>query len=980
MKTTLTTVILFLALTVQARSESLPRETSAAVNTVSAAVPAIKIAPVTTPWPQESSDLKVDPKVVWGKLDNGLRYAILPTDAPGNASLQLYMNVGSFMEADDQLGMAHFLEHMAFNGTKHFAPGEMSGFLQRLGLSNLADLNAHTGVDRTVFELALPRTNKEMTSEALTFFRDALDGMSLDAHQIDRERRVICAELLARNSSGLRSAVPLMKFLLPETLLPRRILVGGTVDTVRALSRPRFVDFYETWYTPARATIVATGKFDVPMVERLIREMFHDAKARRGEQPDPSLGKVTNGRGTIAGLHSDPDANGVSISVNVERPGSNLPDSVARIQANSALDMANAMLSKRLVKLVSAKDSPVQAAGANNERSFNLFDECGVVAQCQPGQWRAALGALEQELRRAIKFGFTEAEFEETKKEMIQGFQSLADGADDRLPAALAAGIVDDLAKNEVFSHPAYNLSLAKSILGGLKKADCEEALRAAWNTPDVLIWVRGNLRLEGDSSQQILAVYRASQAVAVQPPVVEKTGRWAYTNFGPAGRIAKRDVQKDLDFVEAVFENNVHVNVKRTKLEKNVVNVRVRFGGGMMESPADQPGLQIFANSMFVEGGLEAHSIDEIRHILAGKEVGVGFSVDDDAFELSGKCTPDLLELQLQDCAAELNAPGYRPEPVGGFLSRLESNYAQFEHTAEGKVLTDVVPFLRSNDPRFALPPRESMRKLTMDDLKAWLAEPLRSGYMEVAIVGDVDPDAALALLAKTLGALPKRAAVKPSFAKAREVRFPAAPKSKEFRFVAETPRAMNLVVWPTAGSRDFAATVRTMILNDVLAERLFAKVRQELGATYTPIVRSCSPGAFPDYGYIEADLTVEPKQAAEIGPLVAKIAAELAAGSISDDEFQRAIKPQLSSLDQIDQSNDFWIGLLCHCQEHPEFLDRARQLKAQVSSITKQEIEALARKYLAAGQATVISVVPAPNGSEVAKLPGKDPAATAN
>jgi zinc protease len=941
---------------------------------------AVKTTATAKPWPHESSDLKVDPKVVWGKLDNGLRYAILPTDAPGNAALQLHMNVGSFMEADDQRGMAHFLEHMAFNGTKHFAPGEMSGFLQRLGLSALADMNAGTSIDRTVYQLALPRTNKEMTSEALTWFRDVLDGMSLDANQIERERRVICAELLARNSAGLRSAVPLMRFSLPETLLPRRVLVGGTVETVRALPRPRFVDFYETWYTPARATIVATGKFDVPMVERLIREMFSDAKARRGEQPDPPLGKVTVGRGTIAGLHSDPDADRVSISLNVERPASNLPDSVARIQASSPLDIANAMLSKRLVKFVSAKDSPIQAAGANNERLFNLAEECGVTAQCQPGKWRAALGALEQELRRAIKYGFTDAEFDEIKRETIQAFQALADGADDRPPASLAAGIVDDLAKNEVFSHPAYNLTLTKSLVGAIKKTDCEQALRAAWNSPDVLIWIDGNLSLEGDSSRQILAAYHASQTVAVQPPAEEKTGKWAYTNFGPAGRIVKREVLKDLDFVEAVFDNNVHVNVKRTKFEKNLVNVRVRFGGGKLESPADKPGLPIFASSVFIDGGLEAHSIDEIGHILAGKEAGVNFSVDDDAFQLDGRCSPDLLELQLQDCAAELIAPGYRPEPVQGFLSRLESNYARFEHTAEGKVLTDVIPFVRSNDPRFAMPPREAMRKLTMDDLKAWLSEPLRSGYIEVAIVGDVDPDAALTLTAKTLGALPKRAAVKPSFATAREVRFPAAPKSKEFRFVAETPRAMNLVFWPTEGARNPSASLRTVILTDVLSERLFNKVRQELGATYTPTVTSCSPSVFPDYGYIQAELTVEPKQAAEIGPLVAKIAAELAAGSISDDEFQRAINPYLSSLADLDKGNVYWIGLLCHCQEDPEFLDRARHLKAEVASITKPEIEALARKYLAAGQATVISVVPAPNGSEVAKSPGKNAAATAN
>ena len=233
MKTTLTTLILFLAVVLQARGESLPREASVAVNTVTAAVPAPKIAPVAKPWPQESSDVKVDPHVVWGKLDNGLRYAIMPTDAPGRASLQLYMNVGSRMEADDQRGMAHYLEHMAFNGTKHFAAGEMVEYFQRLGMAFGAHTNANTTFERTVYELELPRTNEEMTGEALKLFRDFLDGMLLDETQVNRERRVILSEILARNDAASRSFVPAVEFALPETLIPRRDVLG-TVETIRA--------------------------------------------------------------------------------------------------------------------------------------------------------------------------------------------------------------------------------------------------------------------------------------------------------------------------------------------------------------------------------------------------------------------------------------------------------------------------------------------------------------------------------------------------------------------------------------------------------------------------------------------------------------------------------------------------------------------------------------------------------------------------
>jgi zinc protease len=958
MRTAFTTLCLILGLIVPARGESLPREASVAINSVNG--PATKAVTAAKPWPQESSDLKADPNVVWGKLDNGLRYVILPSDAPGRASLQLYMNAGTLMEASDQRGVAHFLEHMAFNGTKHFAPGEMVEYFQRLGMAFGAHTNAYTTLDRTVYMLELPRTTEEMTGQGLTLFRDFLDGMLLENKQIERERRVIFAELLDRNSTGDRAAVPSLQFAMPDTALPQHILPCGTVESVRGLARQRFVDFYETWYTPARATIVVAGKFDVPMVERLIRRHFQDAKARRGEQPDPSMGKVSVGRGTIAGLHFDPDANSVSLSLSVVNPASNKLDSVGRRTQDVVLGMANDILNKRFVKLAATKDAPIQAAGTAYNREFNLAEGPKLAAVCQQAQWKAALAALEQELRRTVQYGFTDAEFEEVKLASLAGIQAVVDQADNRPPVALAGAIVNSLADDKVFVSPADALPVAKRLLANLKKSDCEQALRNAWDSKDVQIWVSGNLRIDGDGAQQILAAYRASQAVPVQAPTGEKVGRWAYTDFGPAGQIVKKDTQKDLDFVQAVFANNVRVNVKRTAFEKNVVRVAIRFGGGLMEMPANKPGLPLFANSTFMQGGLEAHRLTEVNRILADKNVAVGFAVGDDAFELNGSCSPAMLETELQLCAADLSAPAFRPEARQEFLSALPGYFAQLAHTPEGVVNTDLAPFLRSGDARFVLPPLEAEQKFTMDDLKAWLSGPLHNGHMEVAIVGDVDPDAALAFVAKTLGALPKRAAAKPSFATERQIRFPTATKSREFQFVAQTPRAMSLIYWPTDGARNVARDLRTGILADVLNDRLRLKVRQELGATYTPIVSNFSPDAFPDYGFIEAQMTVEPKQAAEIGRLVAKIGADLANGEISDDEFQRAVKPMLSSLDDVVMNNGYWTGVLERCQEDPTVLDSARNLKAQYASMTKQEIQALAQKYLAQGRATVISIVP--------------------
>jgi zinc protease len=167
-----------------------------------------------------------------------------------------------------------------------------------------------------------------------------------------------------------------------------------------------------------------------------------------------------------------------------------------------------------------------------------------------------------------------------------------------------------------------------------------------------------------------------------------------------------------------------------------------------------------------------------------------------------------------------------------------------------------------------------------------------------------------------------------------------------------------VSVVAWPTPGERDIPRYRRFSVLASVLNNRLFSKVRKELGATYSPAVIQYGSDAFPDYGYLAALVTVDPKQLADIGPLVVKIGAELAAGKIDDDEFQRAMTPVLSSIDDLD--NAYWLNVLSNCQEHPEFLDAARGRKADYNSITKADLEALAKQYLSAEKATIIDVAP--------------------
>ncbi len=182
----------------------------------------------------------------------------------------------------------------------------------------------------------------------------------------------------------------------------------------------------------------------------------------------------------------------------------------------------------------------------------------------------------------------------------------------------------------------------------------------------------------------------------------------------------------------------------------------------------------------------------------------------------------------------------------------------------------------------------------------------------------------------------------------------------SKNFEFSSQTPCGLTIVCWPTTGSRDIPQDRRTRVLVDILKDRLRLKVRTELGATYTPIVARYSSDAFPDFGYVQAEMTVDPQHAGEIGSLVAGLGADLAAGHITDDEFQRTIQPILTSLEEAGKDNGYWLSTLADCQERPDLLDATRHELEDYRAITKAEIEQLAKQRLGSNQATIISVTP--------------------
>ncbi|MBL9116354.1 MAG: insulinase family protein [Verrucomicrobiaceae bacterium] len=928
-------------------------------------------------WPQDGSDLKADASLVFGSLDSGLRYVIMPnTEPPGRASLRLYMDVGSLMEADDQQGMAHFLEHMAFNGSKNFKAGSLVEYFQRLGMGFGADTNAHTSFKETVYKLEMPKTEEAMLNDGIKLFRDYLDGLLLGAEEIDRERGIIQSEKLARDSVEWRTQLEGFKFGLPHSKIPQRMPIGVD-ETLKNMKRPRFADFYNQWYSPERAVLVVVGDVKPDQIVELIKTHFGNLPKGKSV-PDPSLGEIKSGRGLTAKLHTEMEAGSVDMSIEIARPFSSKGDSAARRREVTVRALADAVVNTRLEELTKAENPAILGGAAYSYDFLNFVELTGIQVKCNPDKWKDALALAEQEVRRAVQHGFTEAEFEEARANIAKMARLRAEQAPTRKSRDLADQIVDSIGEKKVFTSPIEDLKRVEATLASISRKEIHEAYQAAWNSKDVMIFVGGKLKLDGDAESLIKAEYVSSAKKPVSAPAEEKVANFAYTDFGKAGEVVEKQEVKDLEVTMARFGNNVRLNIKPTPFEKNVVRVMVSFGGGVLDIPGNKPGIGVFAegfgggphgggSSTFIAGGLEKHSADELRQILASKTVSADFAVGSermgsDAFLLSGRTTPQDLEVQLQLLAAYLAAPGYREEAERQFRQGLDALYQAVEHTDNGIMMTAVESFTHSGDPRFGLPKRAELEKRNTAELKAWLEKPLKQSYLEIAIVGDVKVDDAIQLTAKTFGALPARDAKKPDYKAERTVVFPSEPKQKDFRFKTEIPRASALVYWPTTDMSNIQKSRRLTLLGAVIDDRLRLKIREELGDSYSPMAHHNPSDTFTGYGQMFAFITLKPEQVAKVGKIVADIGAAIAKdGSISADEFERARKPLLTALEQQRRDNSYWMGrVVRNCQEQPFRLDWARSMMNDITSIKKEDLEALAKEYLGPGKATVIGIIP--------------------
>jgi zinc protease len=905
-------------------------------------------------WPHDRSDLRPDPGVKYGVLANGMRYAIMRNTQPaGIASIRLRIGAGAMGESDATRGLAHFLEHMAFNGSQNVPEGEMVKLLQRAGLAFGPDTNAYTSFGETVYMLDLPQTDEKTVDTGLFIMRETASKLLLAADAIDRERGVILSEERRRDSPEYRALKDRFAFWLKDQPLTTRWPIG-VPDTIRSVKPEDFRAFYEANYRPENALLVIVGDIEPAAIEAKVQAKFADWTQPGAAAPPPDYGRIA-GRGPSA-AHRAEAGLPASVSLTWVSPFREARDTVARERLDIVRSIGYAVVNRRLQRIARQADAPFIGAGVSRsevERSATL---AALDISVRPGQWRTGLSAAEQELRRVLRYGVSQAEVDREIAEMRAGYEAAAAGAATRDTRQLANAIPAAFEANEVFVHPATALDVFKGAADGLSAARVGAELRNVFRGQGPLVFVTSAEPVEGGDAA-ILDAYRQSARTPVSRPAAETGTAFAYSSFGAPGAVASRvrNAEFDVDLIR--FANGVRLTLKKTPFQEKRINVTVRMPGGLAYAGELPPGLALLAPFVMNEGGLGKMTTDDLERALAGRIVGASFSFGEDEFMFSGQTRPEDLDLQMQVLAAFVTDPAFRPDGLARIQQAAENFVRQYA-TAPDRVLDrDSGAILRRGDVRWAFPSLEQVKALKIDDFRRAIA-PVTTQPIEISVVGDFDAEAVVKAVAATFGALPART---DAAATLRSVAFPAgAAAPVRLTHEGRADQAGAFIAWPAVDFSDARKARAARLARLIFDNRLTEEYRENLGATYSPQTDEEFSQVFPGYGYVAATVETPPADVARFFETVDKIAAELREGRIDDDTIERARRPNVDQLKTSERGNSYWVAVLADAQTNRRRFDLMRTRITDMEAVTKAEIVAAARATFDNAKAVRIVVTP--------------------
>jgi zinc protease len=910
------------------------------------------------PLPPATEKVPVDTRITIGRLDNGLRYYIRRNTTPANrAELRLVINAGSVLEEDDQLGLAHVVEHMAFNGTKHFAGQEITAFMESIGMQFGPSLNAFTTFDDTTFVLQVPTDRTETLEKAFLIMEDWAHNLTFDPHEIDKERGVVIEEWRQGRGAGARLQDKLFPIVLDGSRYAVRSPIG-TKASIETFPQDRLKQFYRDWYRTDLMAVVAVGDFDPPVIERMIKERFGPIPAPVSPKPRPAY-PVPDHPGTRYAIATDPELPAASVTVFNTLPIRE-QDTVLSYRERIIDHLFSAMFNARLGELSQRADPPFIGAGIDRGILVRTKEVAMLSAMVQPDRIGRALEALLTESARVERHGFTSTEFEREKRNLLRAYEQAMTEKDKDESAPLAAEYIRNFLTDESIPGIAWEHEMHLKFLPGISLADVNALAREWTGDRNRVIAVSAPARpglpvpVEADLSRIVRAVAAGSVAAYVDsaPDAV------LLADPPAPGTVAAEKTIPDAGITEWTLSNGVRVVLRPTTFKQDEVVFRAFSpGGASLAADADYVAAATAAQ-VVSGGGLGKFDAVALDKVLAGKVASVQPFIDDEFEGLAGGGSARDLETILQLVYLRFTRPRADATAYGVLTGQLRTMVANRGASPESVFEDTVTRTLWQNHFRKRPLSADVLQEMSLEKSYAFYKDRFADASDFVFVfAGSFDVAAIRPLVARYLGALPstrrqeswRDAGISP----ARGVIEKTVEKGLE-------PQSRVRIVFAGPFKWDPEQEALLRVLGLVLEGQLGAVLREDQSGTYGVKVTTNSYKIPTPEFTLSIDFACAPERAED---LVRRLFVELSRLRTDEmsDPYVRGVREALGREFETDSKENRWVvARIADSYENGTDVRAALKPSSITTTLSAAMIQEAARTFLDTKNHVRVTLVP--------------------
>jgi zinc protease len=871
-------------------------------------------------WPgfSQSYNLKemppVDPKVRSGVLDNGMHYYIRVNKLPEKrAEFYIAHNVGAIQEDDNQNGLAHFTEHMAFNGTANFPHKTMLDYLATIGVKFGTNVNAATGLEQTVYNLSnVPLIRDGVTDTALLILHDWSNYISFDPGEIEAERGVIMEEWRMYGSAEERMDNELAPVLYKGSKYAKRNVIGDT-SVIRHFTRDTILDFYKKWYRPDLQAIVIVGDFDEAMMEAKVKKLFNSIPAVQNPVPKV-IYPIPGNTDPLIGTATDKEATSSTVNVIFKHdPVSDKDKNLGFMRLQLIRNLINNMFGQRMNEL-SRKDNPPFITAYSSYGSYtHAEDAFRGSAQAADNKVLTALTALLTEMERMKEFGFTTSEFERAKADLVRNYESRYLDRNKRRNRELVYPIVSNFLVNNPNPGIEFEYSFAKAEIPGITVEEVNRMARGYVTDNNEIITVTGPDK-EGitlPTNEEITRVLGKCRNLKLIPYVDLLSGKKLIEKEPVPGTLEKTEMNREMGTVEWTLSNGIKVVFKPTDFKEDELLIRGYSQGGWSQLKNDEVHTATMCGDAVSQMGVGSFTRTDLNKMMAGKKVNVSVTISEDQDAITARTSPLDVETALQLIWLYFTNPRWSDTDYKTWMDKNKAYYVNAASEPRKAFTDSVTVMLANHNPRITPMTYEGLPEITLEKLKSVYKDRFSDpGNFTFQFVGKINPEQVKPIVEKYLASLPK--ASRTDVFNDNGVRPPKGTVVNDFRHESTTPRTSVFISY--TGSCGFSAEDKLYgaFIRHILELRYINYIREEEGGAYNIRV-TYNDNKNPVPGFImNVIFETDPAKADKLISIVKREVDRLVQNGPSEADIQKAREYFLKQRQEDLKENNWWNNTL--------------------------------------------------------------------